>query len=35
LLSSYYGFRVLNVSMQNRMLSEQVIKGTVESICGA
>ena len=26
LLSSYYGFRVLNVSMQNRMLSEQVIK---------
>lgn len=35
LLSSYYGFRVLNVSMQNRMLSEQVIKGTIESICGA
>ncbi|MEC2713952.1 TetR/AcrR family transcriptional regulator [Bacillus cereus] len=35
LLSSYYGFRVLNVSMQNRMLSEQVIKGTMESICGA
>ncbi|MCC2463204.1 TetR/AcrR family transcriptional regulator [Bacillus mobilis] len=35
LLSSYYGFRVLNVSMQNRILSEQVIKGTIESICGA
>lgn len=35
LLSSYYGFRVLNVSMQNRMLAEQVIKGTLESIFGA
>jgi len=34
-LSSYYGFRVLNVSMQNRMLSEQIMKGTLESIFGA
>ncbi|MGM7635176.1 TetR/AcrR family transcriptional regulator [Bacillus sp. Hm123] len=34
-LSSYYGFRVLNVSMQNRTLAEQVIKGTMESIFGA
>ena len=24
LLSSYYGFRVLNVSMQNRMLSDRL-----------
>ncbi|MGE8204681.1 TetR/AcrR family transcriptional regulator [Heyndrickxia sp. NPDC080065] len=35
ILSSYYGFRVLNVSMQNRILAEQVIKGTMESIFGA
>ncbi|ATP40807.1 TetR family transcriptional regulator [Solibacillus sp. R5-41] len=35
LISSYYGFRVLNVSMQNRMLAQQVIKGTLESIFGA
>lgn len=35
LLSSYYGFRVLNVSMQNRILAEQVIKGTMKSIFGA
>lgn len=35
LLSSYYGFRVLNVSLQNQMLAEQVIKGTMESIFGA
>ncbi|MCJ8014575.1 TetR/AcrR family transcriptional regulator [Paenibacillus sp. KQZ6P-2] len=34
-LSSYYGFRVLNVSMQNRILAEQVIKGTMECIFGA
>ncbi|WP_107839744.1 TetR/AcrR family transcriptional regulator [Metasolibacillus meyeri] len=34
-LSSYYGFRVLNVSMQDRVLAEQVVKGTMESIFGA
>ncbi|MGE7688710.1 TetR/AcrR family transcriptional regulator [Lysinibacillus sp. NPDC097214] len=34
-LSSYYGFRVLNVSMQNRMLSEQIMNGTLVSIFGA
>ncbi|WP_042472571.1 TetR/AcrR family transcriptional regulator [Bacillus ndiopicus] len=34
-LSSYYGFRVLNTSMQNRMLAEQIMNGTLESIFGA
>ncbi|MGE7835152.1 TetR/AcrR family transcriptional regulator [Viridibacillus arvi] len=34
-LSSYYGFRILNVSMQNRMLSEQILNGSLEAIFGA
>ncbi|KYZ64990.1 TetR/AcrR family transcriptional regulator [Bacillus sp. GZT] len=34
-LSSYYGFRVLNASMQNRILAEQIMNGTLESIFGA
>ncbi|WP_060204169.1 TetR/AcrR family transcriptional regulator [Sporosarcina koreensis] len=34
-LSSYYGLRVLNTSMQNRMFAEQIMNGTLESIFGA
>jgi TetR/AcrR family transcriptional regulator, transcriptional repressor for nem operon len=34
-LSSYYGFRVLNTSTQNRRLAEQIMNGTMESIFGA
>ncbi|MBD8499745.1 TetR/AcrR family transcriptional regulator [Paenibacillus arenosi] len=34
-LSSYYGFRVLNTSTQNRALAEQIMNGTMESIFGA
>ncbi|KPN95986.1 TetR/AcrR family transcriptional regulator [Lysinibacillus sp. ZYM-1] len=34
-LSSYYGFRVLNASMQNRGLAEQVMNGTLGSLFGA
>lgn len=34
-LSSYYGFRVLNTSTQNRTLAEQIMNGTMESIFGA
>ncbi|MFD0713254.1 TetR/AcrR family transcriptional regulator [Paenibacillus sp. GCM10027626] len=31
-LSSYYGLRVLNTATQNRVLAEQIIKGTIDSI---
>ncbi|UHA73443.1 TetR/AcrR family transcriptional regulator [Paenibacillus sp. 481] len=34
-LSSYYGFRVLNTSTQNRTLAEQIMNGTMEAIFGA
>ncbi|UNK16321.1 TetR/AcrR family transcriptional regulator [Paenibacillus sp. N3/727] len=34
-LSSYYGFRVLNTSTQNRTLAEQIMNGTIDSIFGA